>query len=246
MQATLAAVSGDIERRREAAIASDLRAPLAAALVDYAQDTQEILNGVNGEYTDREDSAPWQDGATVRMSARLDDLVNVLRAVSEDPAAYADLRAAHVRQCTTRLADVPAHATGADDTWPARSCAAGLGYYDGIADDIPESHAEQWRSDVLRRLKDTADSPPPYKVNPAQHIVGRWQQEVVEQVDADRTLFLQNDSTRIIDIWGTARGEDIDSKKTNALQQKTANDANTSLVETEEALRCTRSPTECG
>ena len=147
MQAALSAVSEGIERGQEPSITPELRAPLASALADYTQDTYEILSGVNGEYTHREDSAPWRDGKTIRMSARLDDLVNVLRAVSEDPAAYADLRAAHVRQCATRLAAVPAHSTGAYYSWPARSCAAGLGYYDGIADDVPESQAEQWRSD---------------------------------------------------------------------------------------------------
>lgn len=246
MQATVSAVSEDIRRRQEPAIAPDLRAPLAAALVDYAQDTQEILNGVNGEYTHREDSGPWQDGQTVRMPARLDDLVNVLRAVSQDPSAYADLRAAHVRQCATRLAEVPAHATGPYYTWPARSCAAGLGYYDGIADDFPKSQADQWRSDVLRRLKNTADSPPLYKVNRAGYIAGSWQHAVIEGVDADDALFLQNDSSRIIDIWATARGEDIYSTKVHALKQKTANDAGTSLVDAGKALRCTRHPAECG
>lgn len=246
MQAALGAVSEDIERRQEPAVAPDLRVPLAAALVDYAQDTHEILSGVNDEYREREDSAPWQDGKTVRMSAHLDDLVNVLRAVSQDSTAYADLRAAHVRQCATRLAEVPADATGPFYTGPSRNCAAGLGYFDGIADDVPESQAEQWRSDVLRRLKNTADSPPPWKVNHARHIAGSWQQAVVERVDADHARFLQDDSVRIIDIWAKARGDGIDSKKVNDLQKKTANDANTSSVETEEALRCTRHPTECG
>lgn len=191
LQATVAAVSEDIERHQKPSIAPDLRAPLAAALVDYAQDTHEILTGVNGEYTPREDSGPWQDGKTVRMPAYLDDLVNVLRAVSQDPAAYADLRAAQVRQCATRLAAVPTQATGAVYTGPARSCAAGLGHYDGIADDIAKSQAEQWRSDVLRRLENTADSPPPYKVNRARYIAGSWQQAVIERVDADQTLFLK-------------------------------------------------------
>ncbi|WP_328877085.1 hypothetical protein [Streptomyces sp. NBC_00299] len=115
--------------RREPVVAPDLRAPLAAALVDYAQDTQEIPNGVNGEYTHGEDEVPRRDGATIRMPARIDDLVKVLRAVSQDPAAYGDLRAAHVRQCAARLAEVPARATGARYSWPARSCAAGLGYF---------------------------------------------------------------------------------------------------------------------
>ncbi|WP_327592726.1 hypothetical protein [Streptomyces chartreusis] len=246
MQTALTAVAEDIDRRQEPVVAPDLRAPLAAALVDYAQDTQEILNGVNGEYTRREDDAPWRDGSTVRMPARIDDLVKVLRAVSEDPAAYGDLRAAHVRQCGTHLAEVPAQATGARATWPARSCAAGLGYFDGIADDIPKSQAEQWRADVLLHLKDTAVSTPSYEANAARHISGSWQREVIDQVDAEQPLFLQNDSTRVIEIWATARGEDVDSQEVNALQQKTANDANTSLGETEETLRCTRNPTECG
>ncbi|MEJ8672969.1 hypothetical protein WKI71_45110 [Streptomyces sp. MS1.AVA.1] len=245
MQAALGAVGDDIEQGQEPSIAPDLRAPLATALADYTQDTYEILSGVNGEYTHREDSAPWQDGKIIRMSVHPDDLVNVLRAVSQDPAAYADLRAAHVRECSTRLAMVPTQATGPAYSEPARGCAAGLGHYDGIADDIPKSQAEPWRSDVLRRLKNTADSPPPYEVNRSQHIEGSWQQAVAEQIDANQTLFLTNDSSRIVDIWATARGEGIDSKKVNDLQATVASDADSSSVATEEALRCTRT-TECG
>ncbi|MFB8757505.1 hypothetical protein [Streptomyces nigra] len=246
MQTALTAIAEDIDRRQDPVVAADLRAPLAAALVDYAQDTQEILNGVNGEYTRREDDEPWRDGSTVRMPTPTDDLVKVLRALSDDPAAYADLRAAHVRQCPTHLAEVPAQATGARYTWPARNCAAGLGYLDGIADDIPKSRTEQWRADVLLRLKDTADNAPSYEANAVRHISSSWQQQVIEQVDAHQPRFLQNDSTRVIEIWATARGQDTDSKEVNALQHKTANDGSTSLVETEETLRCARNPTECG
>ncbi|MFI5557588.1 hypothetical protein [Streptomyces sp. NPDC051738] len=244
MQATLAAVGADIDRGQEPSIAPELRAPLAAALADYTQDTYEILSGVNGEYTHREDSAPWRDGKTIRMSVYPDDLINVLRAVSQDPAAYADLRAAHIRECSTRLAVVPTQATGPVYTGPARGCAGGLGYYDGIADDIPTSQAEQWRSDVLRRLKNTASSPRSYEMNRAQYVAGSWQQAVAERVNAKQTLFLTNDSSRIVESWATARGEAIDSKKVNDLQATVA--SNSSSVDTEEALRCTRHPTECG
>lgn len=250
MQATLAAVNGDMEKRQEPSIPADLRAPLAAALADYAQDSYEILSGVNGEYTRRADSGPWQDGETVRMSAHPDDFANVLRAVSEDPAAYAEVRAAHVRTCATHLAAVPSQATGSAYTGPARSCAAGLGYYDGIGDDIPESHAESqaaaWRSGVLQRLKATADSPPSYEVNRAQHIAGRWQQAVIEQVDSAQARFLKDDSSRIVGIWTGARGDGIDSKKVNDLELTVVGDANSSAEEVEGTLRCVRRPTECG
>lgn len=246
MQTALTVVAQDIERRQEPVVAADLRAPLAAALVDYVQDTQEILNGVNGEYTRREDDAPWRDGATVRMPARIDDLVKVLRAVSQDPAAYGDLRAAQVRQCAARLAEVPARATGPRYTGPARNCAAGLGHFDGIADDIPKSQAGQWRSDVLRRLKDTAGSPPSYAADPARHIANSWQQAVIDEVEADRTLFLKNDTSRIVVIWTAARGESTDSKKVNDLQATVGSDADSSAAETEGTLRCTWRPSECG
>ncbi|MFH0522028.1 hypothetical protein ACHBTE_33280 [Streptomyces sp. M41] len=246
MQATLAAVNEDIEKRQEPSIPPELRAPLAAALVDYAQDTYEILAGVNGEYTRRADSGPWQDGETVRMSAHPDDFTNVVRAVSEDPSAYADVRAAHVRTCATHLAAVPSQATGAAYTGPARSCAVGLGHYDGIGDDIPESQAAAWRSGVLQRLKATVDSPPPYEVNRAQHIAGSWQQAVIEQVDSERTRFLKDDSSRIVGIWAGARGDGIDSKQVNDLELTVVGDANSSAVEAEKSLRCTRHPTECG
>ncbi|MEV6949205.1 hypothetical protein AB0N07_46340 [Streptomyces sp. NPDC051172] len=74
----------------------------------------------------------------------------------------------------------------------------------------------------------------------ARYIAGSRQQAVVERVDADQAQFLEDDSSRIIDSWATARGEGIDSKKVNAQQQKTANDADSSSVEAEKALRCTR------
>ncbi|MBT1090555.1 hypothetical protein [Streptomyces sp. Tu102] len=246
MQAALAAVSGDIEQRQEPSIPANLRAPLAAALADYAQDTYEILSSVNGNYARRADGAPWQDGKTVRMSAHLDDLVNVIRAVSQAPAAYADVRAAHVRTCATHLAAVPSQATGSVYTGPARSCAVGLGYYDGIVDDLPKSGAATWRSGVLKRLKATADSFPPYEVNRAQHIAGSWQQAVIEQVDSDQTQFLKDDSSRIVGIWTGARGDGVDSKKVNDLEVTIADDANSSAMEAQETLQCTRRPTECG
>ncbi|MDI9832230.1 hypothetical protein [Streptomyces sp. KAU_LT] len=246
MRAALTAVAADIERRQDPVVAPDLRAPLAAALADYAQDTQEILSGVNGEYTRREDDAPWRDGTTVRMPARVDDLVEVLRSVSQDPAAYAGLRAAHVRQCAAHLAEVTAGATGARYTSPARSCAAGLGHFDGIADDIPESQGEQWRSDVLLRLKNTAGRTPSYETDPVRHIAGTWQQAVTEQVAPDQSRFLKDDSSRIVDIWTAARGEGTDSRKVNDLQADVANDAGSSAGETQKALKCTRHPTECG
>ncbi|MDO0909857.1 hypothetical protein QQM39_02960 [Streptomyces sp. DT2A-34] len=162
------------------------------------------------------------------------------------PYGCADMRAAHVRQCATHLAGVPTQATGPLCTGPARSCAAGLGYFDGVADDIPESQAGQWRSDVLRRLKNTAGSPPPYKANRAGYIAGSRQQAVIERVDADPAPFLEKDSSRIIVIWATARGEGINSGKVDDLQADVASDANSSSTETEEVLGCTRHPTECG
>ena len=80
----------------------------------------------------------------------------------------------------------------------------------------------------------------------ARYIPGIRQQAVVERLDADQAQLLEDDSSRIIDIWATARGEGVDSKKVNALKQKTANDADSSSVEADKALRCTRLPTECG
>lgn len=194
-------------------------------MADYAQDTGEILNDVNDAYAEHEDGAPWRDRGTVRMSAPLDELVAVLRGLSQDPHAYADLRAAHVRHCADDLAAVPDRADGPTFTGPARNCAAGLGYYDGIADDIPDAQSEQWRSDVLQRLKGTLNSPPSYGSDPAGHIAASWQQDVVGQVAAGRPRFLTADSARIVRIWATARGEALDSEK-----EQSASDARSRLL----------------
>ncbi|CAM5470542.1 MULTISPECIES: hypothetical protein [Streptomyces] len=246
LHTALTTVAEDIERRRNPGIAPDLRAPLAAALTDYAADTYEVLTGVNGEYTHREDDGPWRDAGTVRTPARVNDLVTVVRAVSEDPAAYADLRAAHVRQCAARLAEVPARTTGARYTGPARGCAAGLGRFDAVAADIPESWAGQWRTDVLRHLADTAGSTPPYATDPAGHLASRWRHLAADRTDTDAPRFLGDDSTRLIDLWTTARHEPSDAAPVKELKAEAAADAGTGAAETRKALACTRRPAECG
>ncbi|MFM9371537.1 hypothetical protein [Streptomyces sp. Da 82-17] len=245
MQASLTAVGKEIEQQQEPTIAQELRTPVAAALADYAQDTGEILNAVNDAYIDHEDDGAWQDGKTVRMSAPLDELIDVLRALSQSPDAYADLRAAHVRQCAVGLAAVPSRAAGPTYTAPGRNCAAGLGYYDGIAEDIPDSQSKQWRSDVLQRLRNSMGTPPAYSTDPAQHITASWQRDAVRQVKVGGSGFLTDDSTRILDIWATARGDDLDARKLDALQEDMGSDACSRAEETTKQLACTREPSKC-
>ncbi|MFD5841038.1 hypothetical protein [Streptomyces chartreusis] len=83
-------------------------------------------------------------------------------------------------------------------------------------------------------------------MNRAQHIAGSWQQTVLEQVDSDQTQFLKEDGSRIVGIWTGARGEGTDSKRVNDLELTIADDANSSAMEAEGTLQCTRRPTECG
>ncbi|MFM9368262.1 hypothetical protein [Streptomyces sp. Da 82-17] len=107
MQAVVVALSKETERRKDPVIAAGLRGPLADALVDYAADTHATLAGEDG-HRPRRHRAPWEEEGTVRMPVGEADLVRALRAVSEDPQAYARLRNAQTEVCAETMASVPA------------------------------------------------------------------------------------------------------------------------------------------
>lgn len=93
-----------------------LRVPLATALADYGPDLHEMLAGLDSDYVLKagHDTPPWEAGGTYRLSVYHTVFRATLRAVAEDPRAYALLRLAETRTAAERLAAVPAGATGSE------------------------------------------------------------------------------------------------------------------------------------
>ncbi|MFG2596655.1 hypothetical protein [Streptomyces sp. NPDC048462] len=243
MHDTIMVINEDIQQRRQPTIAEGLRGPITKALADYAGDSFEMLTAINPDYNHRRDSGPWREGAVVRMPVPLGDLVRVMRAASDAPSAYATLRAAQTRECADGLGALPAKVTDTEFRGPARDCAAGLGRFDAIADDLPENKRQDWQKAVLAQLADTAPKAPPasYGDDPAEHIMRTWQQGFTG-ADPDESAFMDDDISRLIDIWVKGRGEDPRSGRVKLLRAKAAGDASGTAGDTAAALTCTRHP----
>ncbi|MET9293599.1 hypothetical protein [Streptomyces sp. NPDC003077] len=241
MRATVTAISEDIAQRKDPVIAPALREPVATALADYSADTFEILAGVNGDYDDHD--APWRDGAVVRTPVKRVDVVRTMRAVSENPSAYATLRTAQTRQCAIGLAGVPLQATGAALRVSARDCGAGLGYLDGIADDIPQATSHTWRAAVISHLTTGGTTPPAYREDPVRHLTATWQQDLSRKQPKE-TGFLKRQLAELVRTWVAGRGTPRDESTVGTLQDAVARDASTSVGETAEIMQCTRQPEE--
>ncbi|MYT18884.1 hypothetical protein GTW69_01015, partial [Streptomyces sp. SID7760] len=97
-----------------------LRAPIATALADYSPDVHEMLAGLDSTYVTKasRDTPPWEAGGTHHLSVTADAFRKTLRAVAEDPQAYALLRMTETRTAAGRLAAVPADATGSELSLP--------------------------------------------------------------------------------------------------------------------------------
>ncbi|MFE1874705.1 hypothetical protein ACFW9N_28125 [Streptomyces sp. NPDC059496] len=113
-----------------------LRVPLATALADCGPDLHEMLAGLDSDYVLKagRDTPPWEAGGTYRLSVYHTVFRATLRAVAEDPRAYALLRLAETRSAAERLAAVPAGATGSELSLQPTRNARALGILDGIAD----------------------------------------------------------------------------------------------------------------
>ncbi|MFF2780354.1 hypothetical protein ACFVU3_36290 [Streptomyces sp. NPDC058052] len=140
-------------------VAPALRRPLAVALSGYAADLHAMLGGIAVEdfVTKAAPSEPpWNPDGTNHLTVLTDTLRNVLRAIAQDPDAYATLRLAETRTIGKRLAAVPADAKGYSLSVPPTESARALGVLDGIADsvthDLDENQSRQWRDAVVHRL----------------------------------------------------------------------------------------------
>lgn len=137
---------------------ANLRKPLGHMLVDYTPDTHETLSLGNPAYNDIDKGGKvWDDDGTVRMGANRDQLLRVMRGVSDDPAAYADMFDAERQYASDTFAGEPMKVKTPDqmdhrDKLVEKTMTT-FGAYDGIqADKILDNRddAIQWARDVNR------------------------------------------------------------------------------------------------
>ncbi|MFE2551926.1 hypothetical protein ACFXGI_25720 [Streptomyces sp. NPDC059355] len=186
-----------------------LRVPIATALTDYAPDLHEMLAGLDSMYVTKadRDTPPWEAGGTHHLSVPTDVLRKTLRAVAEDPQAYALLRMTETRTAAGRLAAVPADATGSELSLPPTKNARALGILDGVAD-AAESHdaeeARKWHATVFDRLfNEMAD-----QAEPAGRLTATWLRQLKNTPEEQRSERLRTQSLDMARTWAQARNMD--------------------------------------
>ncbi|AXG77237.1 hypothetical protein DVK44_05550 [Streptomyces paludis] len=173
--------TGDTLKSDGLALDSALRMPLAEILADYTPDTHEILRRLDFDYEKHlSDGEPWEDDSGVRVTVPNDTLVRVIRAISQDPAAYAVIRIAEGRHAAGKLVAIPARADDLKINLAACGNARTLGSLDGIAADttagLSKEKRTRWENQVIEALSAQASSSgiPPYKTDPVGHVTGTW------------------------------------------------------------------------
>ncbi|MEU5435286.1 hypothetical protein AB0G73_18170 [Streptomyces sp. NPDC020719] len=142
-------------------VQADLRDPVAKALAEYTPDTHEILGGSGGGFVDHLADGSWTgpDGKA-HLATPPDKLVQVMRGLSDDPNAYADLNKTELRYIDQQLHQIPPGATGYDRSVPLSHAGSVLGTYTAI------------REDVLNDTRSAEYTKADWKAKMAYHFIG--------------------------------------------------------------------------
>jgi hypothetical protein len=216
-----------------------LRMPLAELLANYVSDTHEILKQLDSDYVVHvSDKEPWQDKDGVHMTVAHESLIRVMKAVSEDPSAYAKIREAEGRYSAENLISIPAHAKGASLSVPACGNALALGSLDGIAADITnklsDEEAARWEQKVTTSIASSFPSDvPSYKSDPVNYVTGTWAKQIKES-EKDFSTSFGTQAVDYIRIWAKNRAEG--SSLSQNLAQECQADADRSRSETTDFL----------
>ncbi|GGS15269.1 hypothetical protein Snoj_82810 [Streptomyces nojiriensis] len=192
-----------------------LRVPLATALADYAPDLHEMLGGIGT--TDflakaAPQAPPWQSDGTHHLTVFADTLRGVVRAVAQDPEAYALLRMTETRTTAQRLAAVPADATDYGLSVPPTESARALGILDGISDAVThgkdKGQARAWRTVVMDTLLDGPASPKSEQDPQASHLTMAWLQNLQNASEEERFDRLRAQGVDMARTWARERRMD--------------------------------------
>ncbi|MGW6879609.1 hypothetical protein ACWGEU_05000 [Streptomyces goshikiensis] len=190
-----------------------LRVPLATVLADFADDTHELLAGLDSQYVVKgdPDDGPWETSGTYHLA--VDNLVfrNVVHAVSGDPQAYAILRLAETRYAAQQLAAIPGDATeGALSLTPTKNARA-LGILDGVADTFARDQV--WRTAVRDRMLREPTTQGSYQEDPAAYLTATWLQGLRNTPEAELANRLRTQGVDIARTWTQARNTDESTRQ---------------------------------
>ncbi|WP_329201787.1 MULTISPECIES: hypothetical protein [unclassified Streptomyces] len=190
-----------------------LRVPLATVLADFAADTHELLAGLDSQYVMKgdPDDVPWEASGTHHLA--VDPLVfrNVVRAISQDPQAYAILRLAETRYAAQQLATVPGDATGTAFSLPPTKNARALGILDGLSDTYTRDRA--WRTAMRDRLLREPAAQDTYQEDPAAYFTVTWLQGLRNTPEAELVNRLRAQGVEIARTWTQARNTDESTRQ---------------------------------
>ncbi|MER7520858.1 hypothetical protein [Streptomyces sp. NPDC126499] len=201
-----------------------LRAPLATALADYAPDLHAMLGGNDADYITKAgpNTPPWESEGTHHIAVFPSTLTKVLRAIAEDPDAYAVLRMAETRSAAQRLAAVPAQASGHALTVPPTESARALGTLDGVADLVTRSRndeqARAWRATVVDELLREPAATGGLDDGAAADLIEAWLNALKATPESRRAERLSTQAVDLARAW--AEGRKADSAATGELLEK--------------------------
>ncbi|MFF1479954.1 hypothetical protein ACFVYD_20775 [Streptomyces sp. NPDC058301] len=155
------AIIKNLDQGTSTTVPADLQAPVAKALAEYTPDTHEILGGSGGGYVTHMVDGSWTDpDGKAHLATSPEKLVQVMRGLSQDPAAYADLNKTELRYIDQQLHQMPPGATGYDRSVPLSHAGSVLGTYTAI------------REDLLNDDRVGAYSKADWKAKVAYHVIG--------------------------------------------------------------------------
>jgi len=192
-----------------------LRAPLAESLADYAADTASILHTTFSEGPAYIDNGlyfkpAWKDDDGVHMAVTPPALLRVVRALSDDPAAYVTLRVASTQHAAGVLTAVPRGTTGLGIELPPAHNSFVFGFFDAVASDVRrglgEERAAEWDRNVFEKVTARAPVPPSYTKDPIGHLVGSWRQTLRKGGLENSADAVEQQSADMVDTWSKAMG----------------------------------------
>ncbi|MFF3730461.1 hypothetical protein ACFYXM_09115 [Streptomyces sp. NPDC002476] len=220
----------------EASVPKNLQLPVANALAEYASDTHEIISATSSDYIDHWSKGYFTDAdGRAHLSSTPKDLIQVMRALSEDPEAYAALHKAEARNLNVLLNEVPHGQVGFESSGRWRDAGAVLGAYTAIREDLvndermTEYSEADWKSKVAYHVVGGAITPLTLPVGGKALPIGdmlqrgvdtwawQWGNEMKGEADAEANAKIADDyltSTKqinlIVDGWEAGR-DDIDT-----------------------------------
>ncbi|MFI1103192.1 hypothetical protein [Streptomyces melanogenes] len=154
-------IIGTLDQGTSTEVHKNMQAAVAKALAEYTPDTHQILGNAGGGYIRGMHDGFWvDDKGMAHLATSPDKLVHVMRGLSEDPGAYADLSKTELRYLDQELSRLPQGAGPLDQNDLIAKSGNALGTYTAI------------REDVLNDGRINAYSSADWKAKVAYHVIG--------------------------------------------------------------------------